>query len=105
VQEPGGAFEAQMNENMKVMETLKPVALKPLAGGKFILDMGQNLAGWLRLRATGRRGDKITLRFAETLQKTGELYVANLRDARVTDVYTLRGGHTELVCGVRSGVL
>ncbi|RZK30422.1 MAG: alpha-rhamnosidase, partial [Hymenobacter sp.] len=28
VQEPGGAFEAQMNENMKVMETLKPVALK-----------------------------------------------------------------------------
>ena len=95
VQEPGGAFEAQMNENMKVMETLKPVALKPLAGGKFVLDMGQNMAGWLRLRATGPRGQKITLRFAETLQKTGELYVANLRDARVTDVYTLRGGTRE----------
>ncbi len=95
VQEPGGAYEAQMNENMKVMETLKPVAISRLKSGAYVLDMGQNLAGWLRLRATGRRGDKITLRFAETLQKTGELYVANLRDARVTDVYTLRGGARE----------
>ncbi|GAB3290912.1 glycoside hydrolase family 78 protein [Hymenobacter humi] len=95
VQEPGGAYEAQMNENMKVMETLKPVAITRAKSGAYILDMGQNLAGWLRLRATGKRGDKITLRFAETLQKTGELYVANLRDARVTDVYTMKGGGRE----------
>ncbi|WP_026879896.1 alpha-L-rhamnosidase [Hymenobacter norwichensis] len=95
VQEPGGAFEAQMNENMKVMETIKPVSIKPLAGGKYILDMGQNMVGWLRLRTSGPKGQKVTLRFAETLQKSGELYVANLRDARVTDVYTLKGGGRE----------
>ncbi|WP_426061780.1 family 78 glycoside hydrolase catalytic domain [Hymenobacter sp. B1770] len=95
VQEPGGAYEAQMNENMKVMETLKPVAITKLKSGAYILDMGQNMAGWLRLRATGKRGDKITLRFAETLQPSGELYVRNLRDARVTDVYTMKGGGRE----------
>ncbi|UOG75978.1 glycoside hydrolase family 78 protein [Hymenobacter tibetensis] len=95
VQEPGGAFEAQMNENMKVMETIKPVSIKPLGGGKYILDMGQNMVGWLRLRTSGPKGQKVTLRFAETLQKSGELYVANLRDARVTDVYTLKGGGRE----------
>lgn len=95
VQEPGGAYEAQMNENMNVMETLKPVSIKPLAGGKYILDLGQNLAGWLRLRVQGKAGDKVTLRFAETLQPSGELYVRNLRDARVTDVYTLKGGARE----------
>ncbi|MDF7814149.1 alpha-L-rhamnosidase [Hymenobacter sp. YC55] len=95
VQEPGGAFEAQMNENMKVMETIKPVSIKPLAGGKYILDMGQNMVGWLQLRTSGPKGQKVTLRFAETLQKSGELYVANLRDARVTDVYTLKGGGRE----------
>ncbi|TGE24230.1 alpha-rhamnosidase [Hymenobacter aquaticus] len=95
VQEPGGAYEAQMNENMKVMETLKPVSIKPLNGGKYILDMGQNLAGWLRLRVQGKAGDQVTLRFAETLQPSGELYVRNLRDARATDVYTLKGGARE----------
>ncbi|UOR03560.1 glycoside hydrolase family 78 protein [Hymenobacter aerilatus] len=95
VQEPGGTFEAQMNENMKVMETLKPASIKRLPSGKYILDMGQNMAGWLRMRVSGKRGDKVTLRFAETLQPSGELYVANLRDARVTDTYTLRGGAPE----------
>jgi alpha-L-rhamnosidase len=35
-----------------------------------------------------KKGDKITLRFAESLQSNGELFTANLRDAKVTDVYT-----------------
>jgi len=95
VQEPGGAFEAQMNDNMKVMETRKPASITRLKPNVYILDMGQNMVGWLRMRTTGKRGDKVTLRFAETLQKSGELYVANLRDAKVTDVYTLRGGGPE----------
>ncbi|WP_420152046.1 family 78 glycoside hydrolase catalytic domain [Siphonobacter sp.] len=95
VQEPGGAYEAQMNENMKVMETVKPVSIKPLKTGGYVLDMGQNLAGWVRLKVQGKRGDRIKLRFAETLQENGELFVRNLRDAKVTDVYTLKGGGTE----------
>lgn len=95
VQEPGGAYEAQMHENMKVMETVKPVSIKPLKTGGYVLDMGQNLAGWVRLKVQGKRGDRIKLRFAETLQENGELFVRNLRDAKVTDVYTLKGGGTE----------
>ncbi|HEU4903648.1 MAG TPA: family 78 glycoside hydrolase catalytic domain, partial [Flavisolibacter sp.] len=61
-------------------------------------DMGQNMAGWLKLRTKGNRGDRITLRFAESLQPNGELYVANLRDAIVTDVYTLKGEGEETWC-------
>ena len=33
VQEPGGYPEAQMNENMKVMESLKPVSIKHIKTG------------------------------------------------------------------------
>ncbi|MDR6561985.1 MULTISPECIES: family 78 glycoside hydrolase catalytic domain [unclassified Arcicella] len=91
VQEAGGMFEAQMTENMKVMETIKPVSIKSLNANTYILDMGQNMAGWLRMRVTGKKGHKIGLRFAETLQSNGELFVRNLRDAKVTDVYTLKG--------------
>ncbi len=95
VQEPGGAYEAQMNENMKVMETIKPVSIKPLKTGVYILDFGQNMAGWVRLNVKGKKGDQVKLRFAETLQSSGELFVRNLRDAKVTDVYTLKGNATE----------
>lgn len=96
VKAPGGNLKAMMNPLMRVMETLKPVAIKPLADNRYVLDMGQNMAGWLQLKAAGKRGDKITLRFAESLQSNGELYVANLRDAIVTDVYTLKGEGTEV---------
>ncbi|MEJ5963120.1 glycoside hydrolase family 78 protein [Pedobacter immunditicola] len=95
VQEAGGMPEAQMNENMKVMETIKPVSLKQLKPGVFIMDMGQNMAGWIKFRVKGQRGQKVTLRFAESLQADGTLFDANLRDAIVTDAYTLKGGATE----------
>lgn len=95
VKAPGGKLTAQVNPPMKVMDTVRPVAIKLISSGKYILDMGQNMAGWIRLRVEGKRGDKVTLRFAESLQPNGELYLANLRDAKVTDVYTLKGGGAE----------
>ncbi|MBB1286485.1 family 78 glycoside hydrolase catalytic domain [Flavisolibacter sp. BT320] len=98
VKAPGGKLTAQLNQPMKVMDTVRPISIKKLAPGKFILDMGQNMAGWIKIGVIGKRGDKVTLRFAESLQPNGELYVANLRDAKVTDSYTLKGGGRETWC-------
>ena len=87
---PDGTLRAAMSANMKVVDTVKPLSLKKL-GDKYILDMGQNMAGWLRIKIKGAAGDSIRLRFAETLTAGGELFVRNLRDARVTDTYIVRG--------------
>jgi alpha-L-rhamnosidase len=92
---PTGTLVAQMSEPIKVMQTLKPKKISELKPGTWIMDMGQNMTGWVKIKVKGKRGDKVTLRFAETLQKDGSLYVANLRDAKVTDVYTLKGGTEE----------
>ena len=95
VQEPTGVIEAQMNENMRVMKTLKPVSVSKLSGGRYILDMGQNMVGWLQIKVRGVKGKQIKMRFAESLQTNGELFTANLRNAKCTDLYTLKGGETE----------
>ena len=95
VSAPPGKLVAQMSQPMKVMQTIKPVSIKSLNNGKYILDMGQNFAGWLHIKVQGKRGQKIRLRFAESLQANGELFVANLRDARVTDIYILKGNGIE----------
>ena len=57
--------------------------------------MGQNMAGWLALKVKGNKGHCVQLRFAETLQQNGELFSENLRDAKVTDKYTLKGEGAE----------
>ncbi|PTQ95740.1 alpha-L-rhamnosidase [Mucilaginibacter yixingensis] len=95
VKSPGGKIVAQMNEPIKVMGTVKPVSLKQLQNGEWVMDMGQNFSGWLVMKVKGNRGDKVTLKYAETLKPDGSLYIANLRDAKVTDVYTLKGGAEE----------
>lgn len=87
---PSGTLRAQMMPGMKVTESLKPVSIRK-QGDKHILDIGQNMAGWLRIRIKGQAGDSIRLRFAERLQADGEIFTKNLRDAHCTDIYVVSG--------------
>lgn len=93
---PGGRLEARMMEPIKIVTTINPVSIFSLKPGVWIMDMGRNMAGWIRMRVKGHRGDKVTLRYAETLQKDQELYIVNLRDAKATDCYTLKGEGEEV---------
>ncbi|PZP39848.1 MAG: alpha-rhamnosidase, partial [Pseudopedobacter saltans] len=47
-------------------------------------------------KVKANKGDKITMRFAESLQKDGSIYTENLRDARSTDVYIAKGEGIEI---------
>ncbi|PRD54156.1 alpha-L-rhamnosidase [Sphingobacterium gobiense] len=95
VQEPGGNYEAQLNRNMKVMQDLKAVSITTKGDGKYIIDYGQNFSGWVKMRVQGESGAKVTLRFAESLNEDGTLFRDNLRAAKATDVYVLKGDGVE----------
>jgi alpha-L-rhamnosidase len=87
VEAPEGELSAQPNPNITVMEKLKPVSLFQ-KGDKWYLDMGQNMVGFIDMKARGQQpGDIITLRFAELLTPDSLLYTANLRGAECTDRY------------------
>ena len=78
---------------------LKPIAIRQAPSGETILDLGQNFTGWARLKVRGPGGPAgtvVTMRFAEVLDRDGNLYVANLRRANQTDRYTLKGGGEEI---------
>ncbi|HWW03245.1 MAG TPA: family 78 glycoside hydrolase catalytic domain [Candidatus Acidoferrum sp.] len=87
---------AQMIEPIRVTQTLAPVALTQPKPGVYVFDMGQNMVGWCRLHVSGPRGTVVSLRHAETIKPDGTLYVANLRGAKVTDTYTLKGQGREV---------
>ncbi len=91
VDKPGELLVAQPNEPIKIMEEVNPISVNEVEPGKFIFDMGQNMVGWVELFVKGKRGDKVTLRFAETLKDDGNLFLDNIRGAEVTDTYILKG--------------
>ncbi len=75
--------------------TLKAKTIKQTGPDTYVLDLGQNLAGYPRIRTTGKRGQKLTLRFAERLNPDGTIYTTNLRGARTIDTYVFKGSTTE----------
>lgn len=86
-----GELSAQMIEPIRVTQTIRPISYREVKPGVLVYDMGQNMVGWCRLRVKGSAGLNVRLRFAETVNPDGSLYMANLRGAQVTDSYTLRG--------------
>jgi len=91
VEKPCEKLVAQPIEPIKITEEIAPMGVKQIKSGTYIFDMGQNMVGWCELLVKGKKGDKVTLRFAERLNPDGSLYLDNIRTAEVTDTYILKG--------------
>lgn len=80
---------------VRKIEEIRPVKIIKTPAGETVIDMGQNMVGWVRIKAQGAPGTTITLHHAEVLDKQGNFYTANLRGAKQTVRYTLKGGALE----------
>ncbi len=75
--------------------SIKPEEVTEPTPGVYVFNMGQNFAGYARLRVTEAAGTRITMRFAERLAADGTIYTDNLRSARASDTYICKGGEEE----------
>lgn len=85
---PAGELRAQPCPSMKVMERVRPLSITRMPSGKYLVDMGQNMVGRLHASFSARRECPVTMRFSELLNPDSTLYVANLRSAKATDIFT-----------------
>ncbi len=92
----GAALVPERAQPIRVTEELQPVSVTEREPGVHVVDLGQNMVGWVRLQVEGERGTTVRLRFAEMLEADGSLHVANLRTARPQETYVLRGGGREV---------
>ena len=80
---------------VRKQKEIKPVKLTEPRSGVYVFNLGQNIAGWVRLQAKGPRGTRIVLRISGWLNPDGTIYTNYLRDARAIDTYYLKGGGRE----------
>jgi len=85
-------LEAYPGVPVRRTQELPTIQLTEPKAGHHVFDLGQNFSGWIRLKAKGDAGDKLVMRFGEMLNADGTVYTANLRSARATDTYILKGG-------------
>jgi alpha-L-rhamnosidase len=70
---------AQPNEPILVTEEIAPAAIAEPKPGVYVVDFGQEVAGWCRVKASGPAGTTVRLRHAEVLDPDGMIYRDNLR--------------------------
>lgn len=83
-------LEARRSLPAGINEEIKPVAVIHTPAGETVLDMGQNITGWVRFRTSAPAGSRIHLQFGEVLQG-GNFFRDNLRTARAEYIYIADG--------------
>lgn len=92
---PKDVLVAQENEPMRIVQELQPVKTLVTPKGELVLDMGQNMVGWMRFTVNAPAGTVVRLQHAEVLDREGNFYTENLRLARQTIAYVCKGGGDE----------
>ncbi len=85
-------LQAHPSAPIRRIESVSARKLTEPRPGVYVFDLGQNIVGWVRLKARGDAGQKVVVRHAEMLNPDGTIYTANLRAAKATDTYYLAAG-------------
>jgi alpha-L-rhamnosidase len=97
---PGGKLLSQTLPAIKRMKTIKPIGIANPKPGVYVYDMGQNFAGRARLKIRAKRGERIQLRFAETVFDNGMINPASCGGYATglvqTDSYICKGDVLEV---------
>ena len=87
------ALVAQMSEPVRNIERLAVKEVIHTPKGELVYDFGQNIAGVAEICTNENFEGTITLQFAECLSD-GNFYNDNLREAKATDRFTVKGAKT-----------
>jgi alpha-L-rhamnosidase len=91
VEPPSATLVGQRNEPVRRLLELEPSSITETEPGTFLVDLGQNIVGWLRLTVPGEVDGTVSVRHAEMLAGGGTLYTDNYRAAQCRDLYRLHG--------------
>ncbi|WP_394552048.1 family 78 glycoside hydrolase catalytic domain [Agromyces sp. MMS24-JH15] len=87
----GADLEAPTGPPVRVVETIRPSVLERRDDGTLLLDVGQNIAGKIRIGTAAAAGSTVRIRHAEVLDG-GALATRPLRSATSVDEYTFADG-------------
>lgn len=96
VEPPGGVLVSQSLPPSRVIETVEPVEVTQPEKNVYVYDFGQGFSGWVRMRVSGKRGAKVTLKYAGRVYDDGRLDRRSNLGAEQTDTYILRGEDIEV---------
>ena len=93
-------LQAQIIPPIRTIRTLKPIAVIASENGKWIFDLGQNIAGWAHIQVKAPAGTQLTMKYSEVLAADGKHLDHTSTGVPATgvvqtDIYVCKGGGKE----------
>lgn len=85
----------QLGEPIKEQEHILPAGIFKTPKGEVVVDFGQNMTGYVKVRVRGKKGDRIRISHAEVLDADGNFYNENMRGARCEALYIMGSEYEE----------
>ncbi|MBE6663205.1 MAG: alfa-L-rhamnosidase [Ruminococcaceae bacterium] len=82
----------QQGVYVKEQEKIEPVSIFKAPNGDTLVDFGQNLTGYFEFTVDAKKGDKVEFTVCEELDKFGNFYNENYRDAKARFEYICHDG-------------
>ena len=101
---PGGKLSSQQMPPIRVSKTLKPTRILEPQPGVYVVDFGENISGWARMKVSGPAGTEVRLKYGEKIKPDGSLDLSNIYVHMIKtnppqrfqeDRYVLKGRGTE----------
>jgi alpha-L-rhamnosidase len=96
VNEPGGKMVSHMMPPIKIVQEITPIDIFNPKPGIYVYDMGQNFAGWAKLKVSGPKGSQIQMRFAEDIYPDRNINITSNEHANATSTYIHNGTGVEI---------
>ena len=82
----------QQGEKIVEQEIIRPVSIFKAPNGDTLIDFGQNMTGYFEFTVNAKKGDKVEFTVCEVLDKYGNFYNENYRDAKARFEYICKDG-------------
>lgn len=89
---PKSIIVKQQGVYVKEQEKIAPLRVFKAPNGDTLVDFGQNLTGYFEFTVEAKSGDRVELTVCEELDKDGNFYNANYRDAKARFEYICHDG-------------
>jgi len=92
VDAPAGRLVAAMMPPIRVTRTFAVAAITEPEPGVYVADLGQNFAGWIRMKIRGKYGQEIRFRYGEILLPNGRVNGLTTVAGQIKEQWHVNGG-------------
>lgn len=89
---PSGELTPQLQPPVRVIAQVLPKTITEVGKDTFIVDLGQNFAGVVRISVSGPAGREVVLRYGEAIHPDRRLNVLTTTAGHIKEIWNLQGG-------------